>query len=190
MSVEVAGGFASFVRKIDRTAQSSFTPSDQTYTVTYHLHDIIRFKGPFVAGGLRYRMPLDRSWSLYSRAMVGVVFVESTDTVTGTASTTGERVQVGIPGAGEAESTTPLFVMPEVGAEWKTGPWRIGAALGVFFVPERGRVLPREAVIVPPDSSGAEGDVRNAPGASVLAGERAYGPFALVIPQVNVAHVF
>jgi PEGA domain/Tetratricopeptide repeat len=187
LSIELTVGYMSLWRSIDRDIAASFTNEGSTWPLTYALEDTIRIRGPFVAGGASYRVPIRKQWSLVSRATVGAWFGQSTDTVTGMA---GDE-PLNIADAGKSVSSTLVFVIPELSAQWDMAPWSLSAGMSVLFAPKAGPTLPHGEMGAAPDRCGADpGSAACARQSPAIEDERAYGPFAMFLPQVSISRRF
>ena len=74
--------------------------------------------------------------------------------------------------------STPFFGTVEIGLERSIGSWRIGASIGTFFIPAPGPASAHGEVAI-----GDRGLTTNA-----IAGERTYGPFVVLMPQLSVSY--
>lgn len=191
VSFEVGGGYLSLRRSIERLESNAYPKQAPVQTVTYRLEDRIRLDGPFASAGASIEVPLG-SLTLRSRVHAGVLFASSFDRLTGTASSGAESLEVGIGGAREEQSSTALFVMPELSVERTWGAWELGAGLGILFVPSAGPDFTHETITVPRDGCrfGDPTSTACAPVFDGIANERAYGPFWTAVPRVSVAHTF
>lgn len=191
LSLEIAGGYLWFNKKLDRTLTDSFTHQDQTYSVTYEIQDDIAVRGPWVGPGVSYRMKLSDSFALLGRTTLGVFFSVASDDVQGTARTTGEPVATEL-GNRDPQRQVTLFVMPEIGAHGMFGPVDLGLSLGLAFFP----FIEGPELVNAPLRPGGEtndadpSDVRNAGSTDAIADERAYGLFALWVPRISAAYTF
>jgi hypothetical protein len=160
--------------------------------VRYELDDIIRLRGPLFGGGASYGFGPYEGVSLRTRLTVGLVLASSYDVIEGEATANGTRQDVNVDGSGGAVTSRPVFVMPEIGAETKVGGWNLGGALGVMYVPTEGPDSAHESLSVSREGCDLDnpGNVACAPAYGGVAGERAYGPLFLFVPQVSATYVF
>jgi hypothetical protein len=192
LSIEAGAGYLSLKRTIERTESNSYPAPAPVYTATYELTDGVRLRGPFVGGGASWGLGPFKGLTLRTRLTVGVLFAASLDTLTGRASTNGESAEVGVEGKSGNATSTALFLMPEIALEKRMGAWDVGAGLGVWFVPTQGPELPHDALTVSREgcSVATPGAIGCAPVYGGVAGERAYGPFAVFVPQVTGTYRF
>lgn len=191
LSLEIMAGYATLWTRPERGATATYETAGLQRTVEYRFEDTLRFKGPMVGLGASYPLRMGAGWSLRTRATLGLFFISSVDRVTGTARSAVDQLPVDIAHAGEQVRSTPMFVMPEIGAEHVVGPLRLGATLGLLFVPQSGPKLPHATVTTPP--GGCPGNAASAacaPQSALLRDERAYGPFMMLVPSVNATYVF
>ena len=191
VSFEVALGYLSLHRAIERTEVDAYPAGAPRNEATYALEDRLRVGGPFVAGGVSHVQALG-GLGLRTRLQVGALFTSSRDVVTGSASGGGETVAARVVGTQDAVASTSWFVMPEVGLEADWGGWELGAGLGVLFVPAEGPTLSHEVVVVDRATCGvgSQDSVACAPEFDGIEGERAYGPFWAVVPRLTAAYAF
>ena len=190
ISIELGGGYWWLGTHIERVLHDQFEAGGTRHTVTYHVDDSISVRGPFFELSHSYRVPLGKVLSFQSRLGIGLLFAAASDDLQGTASTTGPESPI-ILGNRDTERAVALFVMPELGAEAKLGPVDIGVTLGLAIFPLTGPTFPNQPFSVTPTHNQADpGDVGNAGGSRVVADERAYGIFALWVPQLSLSHTF
>jgi hypothetical protein len=192
LSFELTAGFLSVQRRITREASSTFPAGASEATVRYELDDIIRLRGPLFGGGASYGFGPYEGVSLRTRLTVGLVLASSYDVIEGEATANGTRQDVNVDGSGGAVTSRPVFVMPEIGAETKVGGWNLGGALGVMFLPKEGPDSAHESLSVSREGCDLDnpGNVACAPAYGGVAGERAYGPLFLFVPQISATYVF
>lgn len=190
LSLGLSGGYLSLrgenERKVPRAG--AVGPNDG---VTYEVEDLLRLKGYWLGAQVAYRIPLGGRWSLRPSLLGGVVFAASSNTMVARVSSAGTTEPATVDGAGQQVSSTPIFLLPEVGVVGDFGEWQAGASLGAWWVLSRGPTLPNNTVRVFPDcfgkdpsSAGCVADSRQ------FAGESAYQAFAMVAPQLWLARVF
>jgi hypothetical protein len=191
LSFAIVGGYVSMVHDVDRELTQPFPKGAPQYTTTYALHDRLRLRGTIAGGALAYRVPLGGGWSFEGETYVGAFFASSTDTVTARASAGGDSVDASIDGASQSVASTALFVMPVLGAAYARGAFQVGASFGAFFVPRFGPTLPRDEIAVAPACDALRpGAVGCTPVSRAIASERAYGPFASLLPLFHVGYTF
>jgi hypothetical protein len=188
LSLEVTAGAMSLWRNIERRVDGSFVHDGTRYSVSYDLEDTLRIRGPFVGAGASFRVPIDNQFSLLTRQTFGAWFAETSDTLSGRS---GDAPLV-IADAGESVSSTLLVVMPELGLQWHSDPWSVSATMSMLFAPLQGPDLPHGEMGTTPErcTSADPGAPSCAPHTNAIAGERAYGPFWMLMPQVGVTRRF
>lgn len=190
LSLELGGGFLALATAFDRTKQSRFGDHDQ-YVVTYHLHDELTLSGPFAGAGASYRIPLAGRFAANARLTAGVVFSSSHDPVDGTAATTGAATPVSLGDRNATLHGAAFFLGSSAGVTASIGPVDLGLALGFLVFPSDGPSFAHASFQPAPNRNPADpGAVGNAPASSAIAGERAYGAFAVWAPEISVGHVF
>jgi hypothetical protein len=128
-------------------------------------------------------VPIFGGWELRPRAHAGFVVAHASDPVTGTATLAGESAprSIVVAGGTAIAHSTPFFALTELGLERAWGKWRFGASVSTLFLPAPG----------PPSTLG-EVAITTASGTtstSALAGERTYGSFVVLMPQLSVSYV-
>jgi hypothetical protein len=188
LSLEVSVGYLSLGRAIDRHVETSFYRAGTAYPITYALKETIRLRGPMVAAGGSYRVPLHGGFSWIGRTAVGAWFGQSTDTISGSAG----HDRLSIAGAGEPVSSTLLVVMPEVAIGWGRDSWMLHAGVSALFTPNRGPTLPHGEMGASPQTCtpANPGAPACAPHSTAIQGERAYGPFWVLLPQLSATRRF
>ncbi len=188
LSLEVTAGAMSLWRNVERRVAGSFVQDGTRYPVSYDLEETIRIRGPVVGAGASLRVPIDDEFSLLTRQTFGAWFAETSDTVTGRSG----DVPLVIEDAGKSVSSTLLVVMPELGLQWQSAPWSISGTLSMLFAPLQGPDLPHGEMGTTPElcTSADPGAPSCAPHTNAIAGERAYGPFWMLMPQVGVSRRF
>ncbi len=192
LSFELTAGFISVQRRITREASSTFPAGESEAAVQYEIDDILRFRGPMFGGGASYGLGPYDGVTLRTRLTVGLVLASSYDVIEGKATANGTTQEVNVDGTGGAVTSRPVFVMPEIGAETKVGGWNLGGALGVLYLPKEGPDSAHESLSVSREGCDLDnpGNVACAPSYGGVAGERAYGPLFLIVPQVSATYVF
>jgi len=190
-SVELSGAYASMGLSSERRRTAVFPTGAPEYTANYDLHDDIRYEGPLLALGASQRVRLLEHLYLVPRVTLGVMLGNVRNPVSGTASTNGESVPVQITGAGDSVSATRLVVAPEIGAVVPWSGFEFGLGLQVAFFPGSSVAFSYSNVEVAPNCSSTNpGAIGCAPSSSIIDGERALGPFYVLIPQLSVTRVF
>lgn len=189
LSVGLLGGFLSLQSRLEREVPRSGIGSNAG--VSYGLDELLRFKGYWLGASVAYRVPLKGRWSLRPAFQGGVVFARSSDTASGSVSSAGSTEPVTIDNAGKEVSSTPLFLLPEVGVVGDYGEWQVGGSLGAWITVASGPTLPNSTARVFPNCAGKDpasaGCVADS---SQFTGESAYQTFAMLTPQVWLARVF
>lgn len=190
LGLELSAGYLHLASSFDRRAHARFPTDAPAYDVTYSLTDDFRFRGPWIAAGTSYQLPLGRV-SLVGRGAAGAVLATLEGPVRGTATTGDERVAITVSGASTQRTVAP-FVGPEVAVEVGTGPVGLSLGVGVLYFPAPGPRFDRASIAVTaPDCAPATpGAVGCAPNSKVLAGERAYGPFTAGYVSLGASRSF
>jgi len=158
----------------------------------YGISDDLRVQGGFATAGVRYRLDLSKSIGIVPRLAGGVLVGQVRDPLSVTVSSGGGgEVYLGAVGGRDALSVVAPFVATEIGLEARLGRVRLGAALGLAVFPLEGpsfdetelRVADLSVCERHPSPTSCAGD-------RSLPEERAYGPFALWVPQLAAAYVF
>jgi hypothetical protein len=190
LSVEVAAGFATLSQGIHRDVPRAGAVGSND-GVSYRMEDLVRLKGYVLAVGAGYGLPLGGRWALRPRVMAGVMFATSSDAITGQVATAQGEDRAGVDGAGRGVSSTPLFLMPDLGLSARLGDWEAGASLSAFVLLSQGPDLGNGAVRVFPSCNA---QAPSSPGcvadSGQFRGEKAYAPFVLAAPQLTVSRVF
>ncbi len=171
-SIEASGGYLYFGSSL---ARQIAIPG-----ATLALDDEVRVTGFWLAAGMSHRLRLGGGWSLRPRVSAGFLVAHSSDPLTGTAVLTGAGAPSSIVVAGGTTVThsTPFFGTIEIGVERSFGSWRIGASIGTFVIPAPGPASAHGEIAV-----GGDKLTTNA-----FAGERTYGPFVVLMPQLSVSY--
>ena len=171
-SIEASGGYLYFGSSL---ARQIAVPG-----ATLALDDEVRVSGFWLATGVSHRVSLGGGWNLLPRVSAGFLIAHSADPLTGTAVLSGANAPSTIVVAGGTTVThsTPFFGTVEIGLERSIGSWRIGASIGTFFIPA-------------PGPASAHGEVAISDrglSTNAIAGERTYGPFVVLMPQLSVSY--
>jgi hypothetical protein len=123
---------------------------------------------------------------------VGVLFARATDPLGGTVTAAGQSLPLRVSSRNAPASSQALLLIPEIGAEAALGPLRVSLSLGMMFQPLAGGAFGHAQTGVAPSCAVDEepslpGCVKNS---SIVANERAYGPFVLFVPSVSVGYAF
>jgi hypothetical protein len=175
ISIEAAGGYLYVGSSLARQVFAGRT--------TLALDDEARVSGFWLSAGLSYRVPVIGGWELRPRAHVGFIVAHASDPVTGTATLAGETAprSIVVAGGTDVAHSTPFFALTEVGLERAWGKFRLGASVSTFFLPSPGPASTHGQVAI----ATANGSVTT----SALAGERAYGSFVVLMPQLSIGYV-
>lgn len=197
LGLDFTGGYMLVHQDVQRTVDATF--GDAEHPVHYDLTDSVTVKGPFFGVGVSFRAKVGKLFYLDSRLSGGVLIASSGDPVSGDAYTTGPRVPIIASRNEDTILSAAPYIAPELGAGLRFGRFDLGVALGLHFFPmegpilDRGRFGPDHTKDPMSDAScGADPDtcVSNAPESAALDGERAYGPFALFVPQIGFTTSF
>ena len=192
LALELGGGYVALTSKVKREIPQALGDADTGEPGTWSIEDSIRFSGPFVSGGLSYRLGVGETVALSARAHIGVIFSSTKDEMTATyavddASAAAPSSADGwVPGSGTSARAATLFVLPQIGAELRLGAWRAGLGVCALYVPvdgpdnEHGGATPS----VSGECDGAE-CVSDNPD---TVGERAHGSFFSVLPVLSFGY--
>lgn len=197
LGLDFTGGYMLVHQNVRRTVDASF--GDEDHPIHYDLADSVTMKGPFVGVGVSFRAKVGKVFYLDSRLSGGIVIASSGDPVSGEAFTTGPRVPVVASTNEDTVLSAAPYVAPEIGAGLRFGRFDVGVSLGLQFFPMEGPLLDRgrfgpDHARDPVDDGSCAADpdacISNAPESAAIDGERAYGPFALFVPQIGFATSF
>ena len=200
VSVELMGGYMSLHKTLRRSVEETIASkaSGNTALVKYQLDDELRLAGPFVGAGVSFRTVIAEPLELRSHLLAGALFASARDAIVGEATVDGQSANVFAVGSGDSVTAADLFVMPELGLTLRiTDHWHanLGAALG-FFVLE-GPSYPSddgagELRLV--DESHCSTDAPTAvtclSASGAVLNERAYGTFAILLPNASIGALF
>jgi hypothetical protein len=192
LSLEVAGGYLTLSSSFTRSRSTTFMAAGARRSVTYDLADDLALRGPFVAGGVGFRVPLAGRLALAAHAMAGALIAGATDPIVGKAVTARGSAPVIVTGRGERLGATPPFVAPEVDLEARFGSLHLAAGLGAAFVLGGSAAFGQHILEVSPAGCSPQnpGVPACAPGSTLAASERAFRPFAVVLPTLTVGYAF
>jgi hypothetical protein len=191
LALEIDGGYLRAETHLSRTVASSFLAAGTKRAITYRLQDDLVVRGPFFGGSASVRAPANTRVGALARATVGAFITSSSDPITGTASAGGTTSAIGVRGMNEGVFSAAPLVMPEVGVDVKVGPVSLAASLAMAFVLTPGPPFSHAAIEVSPNCTAANpGAAGCAPSSAAVAGERAYGRFYLLVPQVAATYAF
>lgn len=196
VALEITGGYLLLKSRFSRVIGGSFLQGSTTVDVFYNLEDEPSVRGPFVGTGLSYRLKLGSPLEAAARITAGVLSARSADPITGTATTNENDVgvRVVVSSQNEVVGSQPFFLMPELGMNAWWDDFYAGISLGIFIVPSKGPSFSHvETGVKSPACgalSGALSGAACAPNSDVVAGERAYGPLWVWVPQIAAGHVF
>ncbi|MBI4705182.1 MAG: PEGA domain-containing protein [Deltaproteobacteria bacterium] len=195
ISIEAAGGYLSLGKEMRRSFQGSFLAGPEgaplQVPTSYDLADEIRISGGFVAAGACYRQPLGRHLELRTHALVGALFAQARDAITGTAAAGGRTLPVAAQGSESGASSTDLFVMPELALGLRFGGFAasVGLAAAAFLL--EGPSYQTGDVTVSTDQCAAYPTAIDcAPGADLVSAERAWGQFVVWLPSLSAGYAF
>jgi hypothetical protein len=190
LSVEIVGGYFTLGTSFTRARSTAFTSDGVSVPLTYALADDLRVRGPFVGGGVGYRVPFGGRFAVVSHAVVGALIAGVSDPLAGTAATTTESASAFVTGRGERLAATPIFVEPELDLEARFGNVHLGAGVGVVFVVGGGPTFGHDLLEVAGGgcSHAAPTAPACAPASSLVASERAFRPFAVAVPTLSIGY--
>jgi hypothetical protein len=198
LSFSLALGYLRVETHVARTYTASYradlasTPERETQTVTYAFEDALRLSGPFLLGGIGYRVPVGRRFGLGFRLEAGALLATGSDSVEASVSDgEGNRAPVDVTIEAEdgniATAATPL-VVPQVAFQVRAGPFQLGAGLALVTGLAEGPVLKTGETQVRSDvpcTAAAPGALSCAPRERFIGGERAFGRFLLWVPNLG-----
>jgi tetratricopeptide (TPR) repeat protein len=200
-AVELSGGYIAVRASVSRSAIAHYEAKNpltapQAFTARYGLDDDLSLRGAFLGAGISHRARLGRPRSLLAflvtRATIGMVVAASTDPITGSVTVAGSAAPVAVSDADQLLRSTPVFVLPALGVEVAWRAFRASLSVGEAFFPLNGPRFGHAEVgpvpSCPPAGSGATPGC--VPNSTLVASERAYGPFALFVPQVSMGVAF
>jgi PEGA domain len=192
LGVELSLGYAAYGMRVSRGLQSSYAHDGGRFPVAYVFDDDVQMTGPLVGIGASLRTRLFGQLFLQSRATLGLMFAHTVDDIGARARTTGPWVDAVVPDAGQSVSSLPWFFVPELALEREWAGLDFELGLGLAFFPTEGPTFDHREVGVAPEcpAGAASGSVGCVPNSSILANERAYGPFSLFVPRLGVGYTF
>jgi hypothetical protein len=199
LTLSVEGGYLRVETSFARTLATSWSDEVATHPITFALQDDVLIRGPFFGGSVGVRRAVRGPLALVARTTFAAWIATSTDPITGTATDGVKSTLIGVSDMNERITSVALLVMPELGAEVKLGPVRLGASLALAFVPTPGPSFHHTNIewtpvcpsnnpgAVPPKNAGAVGC---APTSRAVEGERAYARILLFVPAIAATFVF
>jgi hypothetical protein len=190
--LEVTGGYLLLKLQFSREVGigGSFLQGSTVVDFHYKLEDELSLRGPFIGTGLSYRLKLGSYLGTTARITVGVLSARTSDPITGTAVTNDAPVDIVVSSQNEVLRSQPLFLMPELGMNAWWDDIYAGISLGIFIVPSKGPRFSHVETGVKSPGCGATTGAGCAPNSGIVAGERAYGPLWIWVPQIAAGHVF
>lgn len=187
LTPEIGVGYAHIASSLTRTIATG-----EGYD--YRFDDAITVDGPYVSGGLSWRLPIGNTFHVAPRVTIGAFFARSKDTVEGDLVRTGEKEPVRVDGSGKSVRGLDFFAMPELSMGVTIGSFHLGAGLGValFLVDAPKLPLGDTSVKAPCNQATTPGTVPLCGVASsrVIASEQAYQRFTLWMPQLAAGWTF
>lgn len=193
VSFDLAGGILVLGTGLTREQDDGFGRPGQITATSYRYTDDIQLTGPFVAAGLGYRHAVAGPVGVGGRVHLGVAFPSARDSIEGDATANGRTVPTEVEGSGAGVRAAAFFAMPEIEARLELGKAHVGIGFAVILSvlegPESDLGETRVAgQACNPNASPAPIDC--APRESLVAGERAWGPFIAWRPGVHVGYTF
>jgi hypothetical protein len=191
--VELATGYLSVQRGLDRTIGDSFTirATSTNVPITYGITDAMRLAGPYLAGGGGYERRLGERVHIEGALDVGVAVLTARDAIRGTATDGARTLDLQIDQSGAPARSIALFLQPEARVRVDLGAVDVTAGLGIaLFLLDGPRYSTGQLQVTGGSCADHPGAVDCAPGRDTLASERAYGPFLLFLPSVAVGRAF
>jgi hypothetical protein len=189
IALEIGAGYftahTSFARVVHDRFGANATP------VNYTLLDTVSLHGPYAALGASWDQRVLGPISFVTRLTLGAVFATSGDTIAGAAVVGNAATNARVVGSNESVDSVAPFVHPALGVRATAGAFQFGFSIGPFFVARRGPELPHGAVVVSPPCSTQNAAAPGClPDSAAVAHERAYGPFVLWVPQLDLGYRF
>jgi hypothetical protein len=191
-SVDLVGGYVTLGESFTRVRTTGFVSEGVPRSITYTLADDAHLRGPFVgvAGGYAAQL---RPWlALVSRVTAGVLFAGASDPITGSATTATGSAPIVVSGRGQRVTSIDPFVEPELGLEVRAAGFHVGVGLGLAAFVGVGPPYGHDLLEVEPAgcSSAKPAAPACAPASTLVASERANGPFALLLPTLSAGYGF
>jgi hypothetical protein len=192
LSLDLDGGYASFAASFTRSRATSFKSAGAARPLTYDLGDALRLRGPLVGASIGWEARLASRFSLVGRATAGALIAESTDPITGTATSEGRTVPIVVTDRGELLRSVLPFIEPELAVEANVREFRVALGLGYMAFLGAGPAFSHALVEVSPAGCSRmdPGGPACAPGSTIVAGERAYRAFSVWVPSVAAGYAF
>ena len=192
LAIEIAAGYVRATKTVGRSHDTVFPPGTP---IRYDLEDALRIHGPYALLGLGYRYPIDDIFELRAHALFGALFTFARDSISGEVTASGVTAPTKLDSAPANVNGVDLAILPElhVGARFGGLGVSVGVAAAIFVL--KGPVNPdpglrADGVVSPAICSGSTQPPQCAAALARIDGERAYGPFVLVLPGVNVGYLF
>ncbi len=186
VSIELGGGWMGLTKRLFRVEHDTFVAGGSRHDVRYDLEDRLALSGPVVLFGASYGIHVGWRIDLLARVAGGVLVARASDAISATAQTNGPVVAASVFGApSEVDAVVPL-VVPELGLELTLGDARLGAGLGVAFLPLAGPDYGDRALgVAPLPNTANPGAVTNAPQSDVVGSERSFGWVPIFLPGLS-----
>jgi hypothetical protein len=174
--------------------QRSFQRAVSDVTTGYTLSDKIEVTGPFAMVGVAYPWPrLSNDWRGLVRLDLGVLFASVRDPSSGQASGGGTQADVNFAQSGATSRGVTAFVMPGVGAEYKSGKFSLGLGISAaIFLLDGPRFTNGELGPVAAGScpGTATPGAACGKGTDVFGNERSFSRFVVWVPSVTAGLEF
>ena len=190
LGFELVGGFMTISKDVARSIDDGYrNAAGDEIAVRYELSDALSLRGGFVGGAIGYRLPVAGPFEIKGRAMLGVVFLNASDTITGSAQSTGEAAALNVLDNGGSSLAVNVLLAPEIDFDLRFGDMSFGVGLIVGYLALNGpeSEIGDMHVVAGCD---AAGDVGCAPGEMLAEGELAHGAFVFFLPGVHVGYQF
>jgi hypothetical protein len=197
LSFGVAIGWLRVGTDIERGYSASYradqpeTAEVERQTVSYRFQDALLVSGPFVLGGVGYRVPLGARFEIALRLEAGALLARASDVIDGQVSNVaGDTRAVDVTVSEEDGNFTTAvgaLLVPQVGLQIHAGRLHLGAGLALVANLVGGPALRTGQTQVrpsPPCSAEQPQNLSCAPRESFVAGEDAFGRFVLWTPNV------
>ncbi len=189
LSIELGLGYLYLGARVQRGFDQRL-PTDDVARFT--VDDELSVRGPFIAAGVRQELALGARVVLFVRVGLAVLLAASRDGARATVTSGGETASASIVASGRTVRSTGVLVLPELGLHLRVGAWHLGPSLALATMLTAGP--PLETGQINPPLGGCDTARPNGPGCVVgseaIASERAYGTFALFVPQLSAGLTF
>lgn len=192
VAVELSAAYLGVASSLARSRSSAFQAARSAVPVTYALRDEVRLRGAIVTAGVGWRAPLGRVLGVGGRLGIGALVAGVTDPIDGEATTASGRAPVVVSERSEVLRTTALVIAPALELDARVGAVHVSAGAAVLGVVGAGPRLQHRLLEVDPSGCTTRSPTSPAcaPATRLVAGERAHGSFALIVPTLTAGYAF